>query len=94
MAFRELEPSTPDASLRSRVVSRAARHRSAPRNGLATQTPITYRSSNEHDGGLRVGNEKQGTARFDLNLRAEQEDGNRRFYALVDYFRTCHSIRE
>ena len=73
MAFRGLEPSTLEAFAAFTRVSRATRDRSAPRNGLATQTPITCRSSNEHDGGLRVGNEKQGTARFDLNLRAEQE---------------------
>jgi len=72
MAFRGLEPSTLEAFAAFTRVSRATRDRSAPRNGLATQTPITYRSSNEHDGALRVANEKQGSARFRLNLRAEQ----------------------
>ena len=73
MAFREIEPSTPRRFAAFKGVPRATRDRSAPQDRLATQSRITtYRSADEHDGELRVGNEKQASARLDLSLRAKQ----------------------
>ena len=72
MAFRELEPSTSGALAAFANGVAGGETPTRPSKWARNSDPDHLQKLDEHEGGLRVANEKQGSARFRLNLRAEQ----------------------